>query len=283
MIPIEWYRTFVAVYREGSVSGAARVRYLTQPAVSQTLAALEKAVGAPLFERSTRGVKPTPRGEALYAEVFDALDRLERVGRSIKVGADSLATFRFGTSSEAFHEFVLPRIAELGIPLAVTLGGEKALIEAVETGAIDAALTTLRPNPRSLQHHVLGERRYVLIAPAHYAPLSTGESATALNALPWVSYSEERPITRRYFSQVLHTRFEARPALVVPDLRSVVRAVELGVGVSIVPDFACRRATEQGLVQSLLPLEIPPDRWTLTYRSPNEDRRELQTLVQALS
>jgi len=278
MIPIEWYRTFVAIYREGSVSRAADVRCLTQPAVSQTLASLEKAVGVPLFERSTRGVKPTPRGEALYGQVFDAVDRLERVGRSIGRPGEPLATFRLGASPEAFHEFVLPRVAPLGIPLSVTLGTARELLLAAETGAVDAALTTLQPSARALQHRMLGERRYVLIS----APGVTVSSETDLNSLPWVSYSEERPITRRYFSQVLKSRFEARVSLVVPDLRSVVRAVELGVGVSIVPDFACRRGLEEGALRELWPLAIPAERWTLSYREANEDREELVAIAGAL-
>lgn len=283
MIPIEWYRVFVAIYREGSVSRAAEARCTTQPAVSQTLASLEKAVGVPLFERSSRGVKPTPRGEALYAQVFDAVDRLERVGRSMAGRNEPLPTFRFGASPEVFHEFVLPRIASLGIPLAVKLDGERELLSAVETGAIDAALTTLRPTGRTLQHTILGERRYVLIAPPGTPRVGIGDLAAELNSLPWVSYSEERPTTRRYFSQVLKGRFEAKTPLVVPDLRSVVRAVELGVGISIVPDFACERALAEGRLVELFSLDISSDHWALTYRELDADRPELQTILAALS
>jgi DNA-binding transcriptional LysR family regulator len=281
MIPLEWYRTFLAIYRAGSVSGAARNLFVTQPAVSQTLAALEGAVGAPLFERSSRGMKPTARGQALYAQIFDSVDRLERVGRSLSPRVGVPTVFRLGVGPEAFHEFALPRLAPLGLALAVTLGEERELLGGVESGALDAALTTLRPNPRALQHRPLGERRYVLIAPPEFGSL--GENiAESLNALPWVSYSEERPITRRYFSQTLGSRFDARVALVVPDLRSVVRAVELGVGVSIVPDFAGRRSLEEGLLRELMPLDIPAERWTLAYREPDADREDLLAVAAAL-
>lgn len=278
MISTEWYLNFVAVYRAGSVSGAARERHLTQPAVSQALAALESAVGVPLFERTSRGMRPTARGETLYAQVFDAVDRLERVGRSLSPKPLALPTFRLGTSPEYFHEFALPRLAPLATPFAVTLGEDRDLLAAVETGAVDAAVTVIRPNGRTLQHRDLGERRYVLIGP----PSMTVNEAEELNDLPWVSYSEERPLTRRVFQQALGIRFEAKPRLVVPDLRAVVRAVELGVGASLVPEFACRRALDEGRLHELLPLEIPADRWHLTYRDLDSDRPDLQTIAEAL-
>jgi len=75
----EWLRTFVAVYRAGSITEAAHLRALSQPAASQQLAGLERAIGTPLFARSPAGVVPTARGRALYAEVAAALDQLEAV------------------------------------------------------------------------------------------------------------------------------------------------------------------------------------------------------------
>jgi DNA-binding transcriptional LysR family regulator len=53
------YRTFGAVLREGSLSGAARALGLTQPSVARHIDALEAAIGADLFVRSQRGLSPT--------------------------------------------------------------------------------------------------------------------------------------------------------------------------------------------------------------------------------
>ncbi|WP_309571663.1 LysR family transcriptional regulator [Deinococcus sp.] len=80
MATLESFRVFVAVYRAGSVSGAARERHLTQPAVSAQLAA---RVGEALFTRTPRGVVPTGHGRALYAQVSDSVDRLDRAARSL--------------------------------------------------------------------------------------------------------------------------------------------------------------------------------------------------------
>lgn len=54
MVDFEWYRSFVSIYKHGSVSEAARTRMMTQPAMSQHLASLEAEVGEPLFTRAPR-------------------------------------------------------------------------------------------------------------------------------------------------------------------------------------------------------------------------------------
>jgi DNA-binding transcriptional LysR family regulator len=59
------YRSFLAVMREGSLSAAARVLGTTQPSVGRHVAALEAALGVPLFTRSPEGLKPTPTALAL--------------------------------------------------------------------------------------------------------------------------------------------------------------------------------------------------------------------------
>ena len=57
---IEWelYRTFLAVLAEGSLSAAARALGIAQPTVGRHIAALERALGMPLFTRSQTGLSP---------------------------------------------------------------------------------------------------------------------------------------------------------------------------------------------------------------------------------
>ncbi|MGR8972499.1 LysR family transcriptional regulator, partial [Klebsiella pneumoniae] len=51
-IPWEWYRTFLAVLQEGSLSGASRTLNITQPTAGRHIAGLENALGQALFTRS---------------------------------------------------------------------------------------------------------------------------------------------------------------------------------------------------------------------------------------
>jgi len=288
MVSLEWYRNFVAVYRAGSVSNAAKDRSVSQPAVSQQLSSLEEAVGAPLFDRTAKGMLPTPRGRALYVELFDAMDRLEKVSRSLHPTGEMGRSVRFGTTPEYFHSFAMRRLKSLELNLSVTFGDDSSLLEQLEVGALDLAVTVTKPVGRSVQFRPLGEQRFVLIGPmASPMPertMSLKEMATWLNDHKWVSYSEERPITRRFWQHVLGGRFEAETVLVVPDLRAVISAVEMGIGMSIVPEFACRDAIADDRVREIWPVGnlIPSERWTLAYREVDADRTDLKQIWEAL-
>lgn len=70
---------FCAAVEEGSISGAARRMYLSQPSVSERLAELEREAGVPLLIRSQRGVSPTTRGEWLYTMARHVLDEVGEI------------------------------------------------------------------------------------------------------------------------------------------------------------------------------------------------------------
>ncbi len=291
MSNLELYRTFTAIYRAGSVSGAAKLRHLTQPAVSQQLAALETFVGVPLFLRTPKGMQPTARGEALYHQVFDALDKLERVSRNLRGrdGTSTMTSVRMGTPSEYFHAFALERLVGVDFELVARFAEDKELLAMLESGALDIAVTTLKPSAKTLQYRSLAPRHFVLVGPPHLEvpppDLSLGELAAWLSEQPWVSYSQELPITRRFWQQHLGTRFEAKLAVVAPDLRAVLRAVELGYGVSILPEFLCRGALAAGQVRSLWPIRhlIQGEQWVLSFREVDSDRAEFIQIGDSLT
>ena len=68
-ISLEYYRIFYHVVKEGSITAAANVLCVSQPAVSQTMRQLETALGTPLFLRAQKGVRLTAEGQALFRYV----------------------------------------------------------------------------------------------------------------------------------------------------------------------------------------------------------------------
>jgi DNA-binding transcriptional LysR family regulator len=72
-------RVFDAVMADRNLTRAAQRLSITQPAVSNALKRLREAVGEELLTRTAYGVKPTPRGEALWPDVRAALGRLQEV------------------------------------------------------------------------------------------------------------------------------------------------------------------------------------------------------------
>src|SRR5688500_19308976 len=75
-------RSFLRVAEERNITHAAEALFLTQPAVTQHVRALERELGVSLFDRTGRGVQMTPAGEALYGYAQRSLALLEE-GRSV--------------------------------------------------------------------------------------------------------------------------------------------------------------------------------------------------------
>lgn len=129
-------RVFDQVMSERNLTRAARNLAMTQPAVSNALARLREAVGDKLVTRSGYGVEPTPRAEALWPSVADALRQLE----------SSFAPGDF-TASEARHTFVL---AMADATAASLMPGLVTIIERDAPGVSIRVLPLLTRDPRPL-------------------------------------------------------------------------------------------------------------------------------------
>lgn len=106
----ELYRSFLAVFRERSLSGAARTLGLTQPTIGRHIDALEEALGVALFTRSQAGLIATAAASSLlpHAEAMaSAAEALQRVASG--EAAEERGVVRV-TASEMIGAEVLPRV-----------------------------------------------------------------------------------------------------------------------------------------------------------------------------
>ncbi len=291
MASAEWLRTFMAIYRSGSVSGGAERRGLSQPAASQQLASLERQIGLPLFTRTPRGVEPTGRGRELHGQVADSLDRLEPVLVGLDGGpvAPPDPVLRLGSSAEFFSAVVVPRLRPDGPAVVARFGSDPECLDRLEHGELDVAVTSTGSGRRSLVVTPFGTKRFVLVgAPASAPPTPLG-SLDALGAWlvgrPWVAYSAELPMTRRFWLSTLGRPFGGDLRLVAPDLRAVAAAVEQGLGCSLLPDFSCADALRRGTMVQLHPVapEGPSEPWFVCTRSADLNRSALRGLVSDLA
>ena len=95
------------------------------------------------------------------------------------------------------------------------------------------------------------------------APGSIQQLASWLVGKPWVAYSAELPMTRRFWQSELGRPFAADLRLIAPDLRAVVRAVEAGHGISLLPTFVCTEELDRGGIVELFPASdgLPEEPW----------------------
>jgi DNA-binding transcriptional LysR family regulator len=103
---------FLTVSQRGSMAQAAAQLGLSQPAVSAVIAELERTLGVPLFERSTRGVKPTIYARAMLDRSAAAFDELKQGIRTIETLADPTAGELWIGCVEAISNVVLPSVLQ---------------------------------------------------------------------------------------------------------------------------------------------------------------------------
>lgn len=83
-------RYFVAVAETGNISRAAQKIFLTQPALSRQIKALEDEIGQCLLERSAHSIRLTPAGEALVAEARELLQRADAMLERVRVAGQTV-------------------------------------------------------------------------------------------------------------------------------------------------------------------------------------------------
>src|SRR3954471_2363844 len=133
--------TFRAVAHERSFSRAARALALTQPAVSQQVAALEKELGAKLLAREPGGLELTAAGAVLLEHADSIAERLELAGTQLSEIADAERTrLRIGGFPSALACLIPKSVARLreqapDAEVLIEEAGSEAMTEEIARGA----------------------------------------------------------------------------------------------------------------------------------------------------
>lgn len=257
MTSLDLWEAFVHAHRERSISGAARRLGLSQPAVTVRIRKLEEELGAPLFQRSRAGLVPTGRANALAHRVTPLVDQLRgALAAEPPIGP---ATIRIGGAADVMSTRVIPALAPLvrdGLDVAVTTGLAPDLLDDLTAEHLDLVVSSVRPSDERLRSTALVDEEFLLVAaPAIAARVNSTDMdhdpVRALAGIPLVAYAAELPIIRRYWLTEFDERPTNRVALVLPDLRGILRAIIAGIGASVLPRYLVDGALTDGTVVRL--------------------------------
>lgn len=277
MISLDLWEAFAHAYRERSISAAARRLDLSQPAVTARIRKLEHEIGATLFERSRTGLVPTGRADALAARITPLVDQLRgAVGTEPPIGPGSI---RIGGAADVMATRVVPALAPLvrdGLDVSVATGLAQDLLEDLAGERLDLVVSSVRPGDERLRSTALVDEEFLLVAaPAIAARVDPAELAQdpvrALAAIPLAAYAPDLPIIRRYWLTEFDERPTNRTALVLPDLRGILRAVVAGIGASVLPRYLVDGALADGTVVRLHEPRLGPlnTLWLVTATGPS--------------
>ena len=271
---IDRYRTFLATAESSSVSEAAKRLYVSQPAVSAEIAALEAALKVKLFFRSNRGVTLTQEGSVLYDYIKQAFAIVEAGEEKLReIGGLRSGTLRIGASDMTLRFFLLDYIADFRrlypeVRLTVTNNPTPKTLDAIRSGLIDFGVIS-EPLPgsdhRDLELFAVRSISDIFIAaPTLSVTEEKGVSRHRLAELPLMML-ERHTSTRRYVDTWLGPDFP-KPSIELATSDLLLAFAERGIGVaSIVEDFALD-ALREGRVKRLdLAEPIPERRFYVVY------------------
>jgi len=226
--------TFRAVAHERSFSGAARALSLTQPAVSQQVAALEREVGVKLLDREG-GVALTPAGAVLLTHADAIAERFELAARQLAELARP-PRLPIGAFPSALVGLVPQAAARLGEVL-LEEGSTPELAERVARGELHLAL--------GFQDAALERREYEgverrdLLTESFLVALPPGHRLAALDAVPLSALAKERWIAPSGNNLIARAcaraGFEMRLSMVSRDPLANRGVIAAGLAVTLVP------------------------------------------------
>lgn len=244
---------FLAVAESGSFTRAAARLTIAQPSLSQSIAALERELGAALFERLGRGVKLTPAGEALLEPARRSL----RSFMLAKGAVRSVADAGFGHLSIISGTLwaIEPLVRMIGefrlvYPAAqftVTdpLSRSKVL-DAVRSGEADFGLLDGTAPSGALASRWLVDHELVAVLPNRSSVTALSMSVADLVPLGLISTPKGTPLRALLDDQLELAGQPAEVAVETAHLASVVPLVLAGAGAALLPEGLASDAAAKG-------------------------------------
>ncbi len=241
---------FVAVAETRHFTRAAELSRVAQPSLSKQIRALEEDLGAPLFIRARGNITLTPAGEALLPLARRILADVETARREVqeltgmrrgrvRLGATpSLCAGLLADALALFHE------RYPGIELHVEEGGSRDLIRALGRGELDLALIILplhSSDPEFVTVPILRESLVVVSPRSRPSPTPRASMRiTDLRDHPLVMFRSGYDVREATLSACRAAGFEPRLTVEGGEMDAVLRFVEAGLGLAVVPSMVLR-------------------------------------------
>ena len=245
-INLEYYRIFYHVVKEGSITAAAKVLCVSQPAVSQTIRQLETALDTPLFLRAQKGVRLTAEGQALFRFV-------ERGYEMILQGENALQSMleleqgeiRIGASDMTLKYYLLPFLERFHekypkLKVSVTNAPTPETLWNLREGKIDFCIVSgPLQETEGIQARQVKEIRDVFVAGSRFAALKGKKlSWEVLQELPVICLEQGTSSSRKYIDSFLQengVKLQPEFELATSDMIVQFALRNLGIGVVVEP------------------------------------------------
>jgi DNA-binding transcriptional LysR family regulator len=257
---------FHAIMRAGTVSGAARLLHISQPAVTKVLQHAEAQLGLALFERVRGKFYPTPEAQRLFTEVdrlHAELVSIRRLAANLKAGPQQRVRL---SATPALGTTVVPTAVARWTQLFADGHCELAthhtreLVQALVLSELDLGFTLHDPLHPGVYAEVLTQAPMMALVPARGAalrarsPLSLGSLPTAV-----IGLAPSDPLGLRITAECEAQGLALHPMVSVQTYQLARQLAEAGVGTAIVDPFTAASADRDRVaVRPLEPAILVP-------------------------
>lgn len=257
---LDQLRTFQQVALTRSFTKAARELFLTQPAVSQQIKALENTYGIKLFDRTGKKIKLTDEGEALFSKINVLLNELKDIEKLFE-DLSELDIGRIDIASTAiFSTYFLPQAMGSfikmyqGVELELHTGNSHKIITKLLEGSVDFGFGgVVKPEP-DIQYTMIHQEPFVFVVGVDH-PLAKRSQIKVddLKPYPFI-WREHGTLIRRKMEEMLggvQATVIFNNVIEVQNVETVKRLVEEGYGATIIPEVAVKREIAAGWLKKV--------------------------------
>ncbi len=248
-------QTFCDLVDTGSFSKAAEANEVSQSAVSQQIAKIERDLGLTLLHRKGGVVAPTAAGDVFYKGAREILRRHEQLLGQVHSAVDAVrGVLRIGTIYSVGFSLLEPYVRRFitehaEVQLHVEYTGWDHIYNEVASGEMDLAVVACPQKHRAVESFPLTQQQMVVVLPAEHR-LTGQESIDPawLEKEDFIAFEPGIP-TRRHIDRLLRTyRVSPKVKMKFDNIQLIKRAIRVGAGLSILPEGNVQRELRKGFL-----------------------------------
>lgn len=270
LLNIESLKLFCLVVDEGSISQAARLSFVSQPAVTRQIHQLENFYGTLLFDRTDGKIKVTETGKMLYPFAKTIIHDFNRSKEVIKQATGEYHSSLHVGASFTIGEYLLPSLLgrfkkkQPDIKVSLTIKNTPGVIDDLFNDVIDLALVEgIFENEKFIVEKFADDELLLVCSPEHVWTEQIQIKELANERMIWrESSSGTRLIVENMLRE--HGILEKIESYMeLGSTQAIKSAVEAGLGISILPRLTVARELEQGTLKgvNILDVTIMRDLW----------------------
>lgn len=259
------YRIFFEVAKAGSISKAAKLLYISQPAISKSILRLEENLEIALFTRTSKGVSLTPEGQIFYEYLQNAFSAIEAGEIHLaKIKQFNIGKITIGTSNTLCKYILLPYLNKFmkenphTMVSIFTQSSDKTSLLLSEN-KIDIGLVAKPAKTQSMSYINIMEIHDIFVATPAYLSSLKHIFDKSFNPLRDgnIMLLDKNNATRRFIDNCIEgSKLHLNQSIETSNMELLIEFAKTGIGIACVIKEFIQKELEEG---TLVEIEMPPD------------------------